>query len=158
MAIHRGDCGAAIVGGTNLILNPYMTIAMTEQGVLAPDGQCKTFDAAADGYTRGEGVVAIMVKKLSDAVRDNDTIRAIVRSSAVNSDGRTSGLSLPNSASHEALMRRTHDIAGLPYSETAMIECHGTGTQFGDPLEVSAVARVFSGHGIFIGSVSYSVL
>lgn len=159
MAIHRGDCGAAIVGGTNLILNPYMTIAMTEQGVLAPDGQCKTFDANADGYARGEGVVAIMVKKLSDAVRDNDRIRAIVRSSSINSDGRTAGLSLPNSASHEALMRRTHDIAGLKdYSRTAMIECHGTGTQVGDPLETSAVARVFGGYGTYIGSVSDSML
>lgn len=158
MAIHRGDCRAAIVGGTNLILNPNMTIAMTEQGVLAPDGQCKTFDANADGYARGEGVVAIMVKKVSDAVRDNDPIRAIVRSSAINSDGRTAGLSLPNSTSHEALMRRTHDMAGLAYSRTAMIECHGTGTQVGDPLEVSAVARVFGGHGTYIGSVSDSVL
>jgi acyl transferase domain-containing protein len=136
-----------------------MTIAMTEQGVLAPDGQCKTFDANADGYARGEGVVAIMVKKLSDAVRDRDPIRAIVRSSCVNSDGRTAGLSLPNSASHEALMRRTHDIAGLiDFSRTAMIECHGTGTQVGDPLEVTAVARVFGGHGTYIGSVGDSVL
>jgi acyl transferase domain-containing protein len=128
MAIHRGDYGAAIVGGTNLILNPYITIAITEQGVLAPNRQCKTFNTAANGYARSKGVVAIMVKKLSDAVRDNNTIRAIIRSSAVNSDGRTSGLSLPNSASHKALMRRTHNIAGLPYSETAIIECHGTGT------------------------------
>jgi acyl transferase domain-containing protein len=81
-----------------------MTIAMTEQRVLAPDGQCKTFDTNADGYVRGEGVVAIMVKKLSDAVCDNDSIRAIVRSSAINSDGRTAGPSLPKSTSHEALV------------------------------------------------------
>lgn len=123
------------------------------QGVLSVDGSCKTFDSAANGYVRGEGVVAIQVKSLSAAIRDNDPIRAVIRSSCTNSDGRTAGLALPNSESHEALMRRSHRLAGLDVKHTAMIECHGTGTQAGDPLEASAVARVFGNHGIYIGSV-----
>lgn len=155
LGIQRGDCESAIVGGTNLILNPQMTIGMTEQGVLSPNGRCRTFDANADGYCRGEAVVALHIKKLSVALRDNDPIRAVIRSSCINSDGRTAGLSLPSSESHEALMRRSYTLAGIKDpSETAMIECHGSGTQVGDPLEAMAVARVFGNKGIYIGSVS----
>lgn len=117
------------------------------------DGACKTFDSAANGYVRGEGVVAVQVKSLSAAIRDNDPIRAVIRSSCTNSDGRTAGLALPNSESHEALMRRSHKLADLDVRHTAMIECHGTGTQVGDPLEASAVARVFGDYGIYIGSI-----
>ncbi|KAF2195930.1 hypothetical protein K469DRAFT_545317 [Zopfia rhizophila CBS 207.26] len=154
LALHSGECESAIVGGTNVILNPHMTVAMTEQGVLSVDGRCKTFDEAANGYARGEGVVAIHIKKLSDALRDGDPIRAVIRSSCLNSDGKTAGLSHPSSASHEALMRRSHSLAGISdISKTAMIECHGTGTSVGDPLEASAVARVFGQNEVYIGSV-----
>ncbi|XPS74002.1 hypothetical protein M3J09_006130 [Ascochyta lentis] len=153
LAIQRGECESAIAGGTNLIMNPHMTIAMTEQGVLSEDGACKTFDSAANGYVRGEGVVAVQVKRLSAAIRDNDPIRAVIRSSCTNSDGRTAGLALPNSESHEALMRRSHKLANLHVRNTAMIECHGTGTQVGDPLEAFAVARVFGDYGIHISSI-----
>ena len=155
MSLHIGECESAIVGGTNMILNPHMTAAMTEQGVMSPDGKCKSFDASADGYSRGEGVVAIHIKKLCDAIRDNDPIRAIIRSSCVNSDGQTSSLSYPSSKSHEALIRRSHTLAGFSdFSKTAMIECHGTGTIVGDPLEAIAVGNVFRDCGIYIGSVS----
>ena len=158
MALHSGECESAIVGGTNMILNPHMTAAMTEQGVLSPDGKCKSFDENANGYARGEGIVAIHIKKLSDAILDNDPIRAIIRSSCLNSDGQTSGLSQPNSESHEALIRRSHTLAGFSdFSKTAMIECHGTGTQVGDPLEAIAVGNVFGDHGIYIGSVSICI-
>ncbi|KFZ17505.1 hypothetical protein V502_04560 [Pseudogymnoascus sp. VKM F-4520 (FW-2644)] len=153
LAVQRGESESAIAGGTNLIMNPHMTIAMAEQGVLSVDGACKTFDSAANGYVRGEGVVAVHVKSLSAAIRDNDPIRAIIRSSCTNSDGRTAGLALPNSESHEALIRRSHKLADLDVRDTAMIECHGTGTQVGDPLEASAVARVFGDYGIYIGSI-----
>lgn len=98
-------------------------------------------------------MVAVQVKSLSAAIRDNDPIRAVIRSSCTNSDGRTAGLALPNSESHEALMRRSHKLADLDVRNTAMIECHGTGTQVGDPLEASAVARVFGDYGIYIGSI-----
>jgi len=137
-----------------MILNPYMTVAMTEQGVLSPDGKCKSFDAGANGYARGEGIVAIHVKRLCDAIRDNDPIRAIIRSSSVNSDGRTSGISQPNSESHEAMIRRCHTLAGFSdLSKTAMVECHGTGTLVGDPMEATAIGNVFGDYGIYIGSV-----
>lgn len=136
-----------------------MTIAMTEQGVLSPDGTCKTFDAAADGYARGEAINAIYIKKLSDAIRDEDPIRAIIRATASNTDGKTSSMSVPSLESHEAMIRHAYMIAGIKdHSRTAFVECHGTGTAVGDPLEVGAIANVFGGHkGIYIGSVKPNV-
>jgi acyl transferase domain-containing protein len=127
--ILSGDCTSAIVGGVNLIIAPRVTVAMTEQGVLSPTGSCKTFDADADGYARGEGVSAIYIKKLADAVRDGDPIRAVIRSTCVAADGKTPGLTMPSPQSHEKLMRRGHQLAGIhDFSKTAMMECHGTGT------------------------------
>jgi acyl transferase domain-containing protein len=139
-----------------MILNPQMTSAMNSQSVMAPDGRCKTFDARADGYARAEAVVAIHIKKLSDAIQDNDPIRAVIRSTCINADGRTASMSQPNSASHAELIRRSHRLAGITdFCRTAMIECHGTGTQVGDPVEASAIASVFHEKGILIGSVSW---
>lgn len=130
--LYAGDCSSAIVGGTNLIINPHMTISMTEQGVLSPTGSSKSFDADADGYARGEAINAIYIKRLSQAVKDGDPVRAVIRSACVNSDGKTAGLSLPSSERHEALLRRSHELAGIAdFSKTAMIECHGTGTAVG---------------------------
>ncbi|CAG2008545.1 unnamed protein product [Fusarium graminearum] len=128
--ILSGDCAdGAIIGGINLIITPRTTVALTEQGVLSEDGRCKTFDADADGYARGEGVSAIYIKKLSDAVRDRDPIRAVIRSNCAAADGKTAGFTLPNPESHEKLMRRGHRLAGISdFSKTAMVECHGTGT------------------------------
>ena len=153
-ALYNGDCSSAIVGGTNMIMSPTMSIAMTEQGVISPSGSCKTFDASADGYARGEAINAIYIKKLSDAVRDGDPIRAVIRSTSTNCDGKTPGIACPSADSHESLIRRAYEIAQLDnFSETAFIECHGTGTAIGDPLEVQAVARVFGSSGVYIGSV-----
>lgn len=154
-AIYSGECHSAIVAGTNLIVTPTMTIAMTEQGVLSPAGMCKTFDAKADGYARGEAINAVYIKKLSDALRDGDPVRAVIRATATNCDGKTPGLACPSSESHESMMRRAYHVAQLPdLSKTAFVECHGTGTAIGDPLETAAVASVFGGNGIIIGSVS----
>ena len=131
-ALYNGDCTSAIVGGTNIIMTPRMTIAMTEQGVISPTGSCKSFDASADGYARGEAISALYIKKLSDAIRDGDPIRAVIRSTCVNSDGKTIGLTNPSTEAHEALIRRGHELAGIKdLSKTAMIECHGTGTKVG---------------------------
>lgn len=153
-AIHKGDCSAAIVGGTNIMMSPRMTVAMTEQGVISPTGSCKSFDADADGYARGEAVGSLYIKKLSDAIRDGDPVRAVIKATCTNSDGKTPGLTVPSTAAHEALMRRTNYLAGInDFSRTAMIECHGTGTKIGDPIEVQAVANVYGEHGIYIGSV-----
>ncbi|KAL9097197.1 MAG: hypothetical protein Q9165_000624 [Trypethelium subeluteriae] len=132
-----------------------MTIGMTEQGVLSPTGSCKSFDAKADGYARGEAVNAVYIKRLSDALEDGDPIRAVIRSTATNCDGRTPGMANPSSESHESMIRRAYRLANLDdVSQTAFIECHATGTAIGDPLEAAAVANVFGQQGVFIGSVS----
>ena len=129
-ALYNGDCTSAVIGGTNIIMTPRMTIAMTEQGVISPTGSCKSFDASADGYARGEAVSALYIKKLSDAIRDGDPIRAVIRSTCVNNDGKTVGLTNPSTEAHETLIRRGHELAGIKDpSKTAMIECHGTGTK-----------------------------
>jgi acyl transferase domain-containing protein len=134
-----------------------MTVAMTEQGVLSPSASCKSFDADADGYARGEAISAIHVKPLKDALKDGDPIRAVIRSTSINSDGKTAGLSCPSSESHEALIRKAYQVAGITdFSQTAFVECHGTGTPIGDPLEATAVANVFWKDGVYIGSVSPS--
>ena len=127
--LQSGNCTSAIVGGVNLILDARETVVMTEQGVLSPTGSCKSFDAAADGYARGEGISAIYIKKLADAVRDGDPIRAVIRSTCIGGDGKTAGLTTPSPEAHERLIRYGHELAGITdLSKTAMVECHGTGT------------------------------
>jgi acyl transferase domain-containing protein/SAM-dependent methyltransferase len=153
-ALERGECTSAIIGGANLIMAPGMTTAMTEQGVLSPDGSCKTFSADANGYARGEAINAIYIKPLRDALQDGNPIRAVIRSTATNSDGKTPGMSTPSAEAHEAMIRRAYDVAGISdLSQTAFVECHGTGTSTGDPLEVMAVGKVFGDSGVYIGSV-----
>ncbi|KAJ5263648.1 Acyl transferase/acyl hydrolase/lysophospholipase [Penicillium angulare] len=155
-AVAKGDCESAIVGGANLILGPGMTTAMSEQGVLSPDGRCKAFSADANGYARGEAISAIFVKPLEDALRDGNPVRAVIRAIATNSDGRgTGGMQVPDALAQEKLMRHTYQSAGITdFSQTAYVECHGTGTPVGDPIEASAVGRVFGPHGgVMIGSV-----
>jgi acyl transferase domain-containing protein len=154
-AIQNGDCTSAIAGGTNLIMTPTATIAMDDQQILSPTGSCKSFDAAADGYARGEAINVIYLKRLDDAIRNGDPIRAVVRGTSTNCDGKTPGIAHPSSDSHEALIRRAYEVAGLTdFGETAFVECHGTGTQIGDPLEAQAIANVFGKSGVYIGSVS----
>jgi acyl transferase domain-containing protein len=153
-AISRGDCESALVGGVNLILAPAMSQAMQEQGVLSTDGSYKTFSADANGYARGEAVTAIFIKPLADALRDGNPVQAVVRATSHNVDGRTPTLSRPSTDVQEALMRRAYALAGIDeFSETAMVECHGTGTATGDPIEAKAVARVFGETGVYIGSI-----
>ena len=158
-SIYNGDCESAIIAGTNLIITPTMTITMSEQGILSQEGRCKTFDAKADGYSRGEAINAIYIKKLSDAIANNDPIRGIIRGTAINSDGKTPGITMPSTDAHERLIRRAYEVAQInDLSQTAFFECHGTGTSVGDPLEANAVARVFGGEkGIFMGSVKTNV-
>ncbi|GJN78219.1 type I iterative polyketide synthase [Purpureocillium lilacinum] len=152
------DMKGPIVAGTNLLLSPTMTLALSEQGVLSPSGMCQSFDAKADGYVRGEAVNAVFVKKLEDAVRDGDPIRAIIRGTATNFDGKTAGISNPSSDSHEALIRQAYAAAGIDdFTSTAFVECHGTGTPTGDPIETTAVGRVFGEKGVYIGSVKPNV-
>ncbi|KAI1458682.1 hypothetical protein F4805DRAFT_456394 [Annulohypoxylon moriforme] len=156
-AVQFGDASAAVVAGTNLILGPSLTMLMTSEGVLSPDGSCKSFDASANGYARAEGITAIYVKKLTDAIRDGNPIRAVIRGTAANSDGKKQGMLVPRGEALEALMRKIYTDAGLNPAETAFVECHGTGTSVGDPIETSAVGEVFGNNGVYIGSVKPNV-
>ncbi|KAM6508198.1 hypothetical protein FALCPG4_018080 [Fusarium falciforme] len=156
-ALQSGDCTGAIIAGANLIMGPTTTSAMTEEGMLSPEGSCKTFDSAADGYARGEAINAVYIKLLDDAIRDNNPIRAIIRNTGTNSDGKSQGLLTPNSSAHEALMRKVYADIDLDPGRTAFVECHGTGTPMGDPLETIAVGNVFGEHGVYIGSVKPNV-
>ncbi len=152
-AIQQGEISSAIVCGTNLILAPGMTITMSLQMALSPEGSSKSFDASADGYARGEGVTALYIKRLDEAVKDRNPIRAIIRSSASNADGRTNGMAIPNPEAHKAVIRQAYSAAGLDLSETAMVEAHGTGTKIGDPIEVKAIASCFGNQGLYLGAV-----
>ena len=158
-ALYNGECESALVAGSSLFLSPQMPTALQDQGVLSPTGSCKSFDVKADGYARGEAINCIYIKPLDAALRDGDPIRSIIRGTAVNFDGKTVGISNPSSDAHEALMKRAYQSAGIKKpSETAFVECHGTGTSVGDPTETTAVGRVFCSKkdekGLYIGSVS----
>ncbi|KAI5460132.1 putative polyketide synthase [Mariannaea sp. PMI_226] len=153
-AIRLGEISSALVAAANLILGPGLGITMSETGTLSPDGSCKTFDASANGYARAEAVSCLYVKRLDQAIADGNPIRAIIRASASNADGRShGGLTVPNSMAQEALIRQTYRNAGLDLGMTAMVECHGSGTPMGDPKEVSAIAKCFGEHGVYIGSL-----
>ncbi|KAI1562587.1 Polyketide synthase modules protein, partial [Pyrenophora tritici-repentis] len=157
-AIRNGKCDAALVGGINLIFSPTMWITLNDMELLSPRGQSRPFDATADGYARGEAVNMVLVRKLSSALRDKDSIRALIRGTGVNSDGRTLGMVVPNPLAQANLIRRTYSAAGIPnLSETAIIECHATGTQVGDSLEAKAIADCFGDKGIIITSVKANV-
>lgn len=157
-AIISGECDSAVVVGSNIIISPRTTITLQEQGVLSTDGYCKTFDADADGYVRGEAVEAVFLKKLSDTVRDGDPVRSVILSTCINAGGKAATLTSPNAAAQEALIRKGHQLAGLSdFSRTAMIECHGTGTPVGDPIEAKAIGNVFGEWGIYMGSVKTNI-
>ncbi|KAL2198292.1 thiolase-like protein [Corynascus similis CBS 632.67] len=153
-AIHTGECESAVVACAKLIFPPRTTVTMQEQGVMSPSGLCKTFDANADGHARAEAVSAIYVKKLNYAIRDGDPIRSVVRSTAVNAGGKVFDAHGSQHRRPRSSHSSCHQLAGISdFSKTAMIECHGTGTTVGDPIETQAVANVFGDVGIYIGSV-----
>ncbi|KIX08676.1 uncharacterized protein Z518_03333 [Rhinocladiella mackenziei CBS 650.93] len=154
LAISRGDCNSAIVGGTSIIMAPGLMTAMAEQGVLSPDGSCKTFSANANGYARGEAIVSFYVKSLDAALCDGNPIRSVIAGTATNFDGKTPTLSMPNTVAQETLIRRAYKVAGIDdFGKTGFFECHGTGTSAGDLVETSAVASVFGDQGVHIGSI-----
>ena len=138
------ESDTALVGGTNLLLSPGPSIACSRWGMLSPEGQCKTFDAAADGYVRGEGAGVVVLKRLDDAVRDGNRILAVVRGSAVNQDGASSGVTVPNGPAQQALLRNALALSKLKAAEIDYVEAHGTGTPLGDPIELDSLSKVFS--------------
>ncbi|MDM0053599.1 type I polyketide synthase [Variovorax sp. J22R115] len=138
-----GECRRTLAGGVNLILSPTATIALSQGRVLAPDGCCRAFDAAASGMVRAEGCAVVVLKRLSHAIEDGDDIRALIRGSAINQDGPSSGLTVPNGPAQEALIRRALAVAGVEPGSIDYLEAHGTGTPLGDPIELRALAGVF---------------
>lgn len=142
-SLRRGESDAALAGGVNLILSPETTIAFSKARMLSPDGVCRPFDAAANGYVRGEGCGLVLLKRLADAHRDGDPVLAVIRGSAANQDGRTSGITAPNGESQKTLIRTALEDAGLKLDDVGYIEAHGTGTPLGDPIEVRALSDLF---------------
>ena len=143
-SLRAGDCKLALAGGVNLILGPDIFIALSRARMLAPDGRCRTFDAAANGFSRGEGCAIIALKRLEDAEADNDRVLAVIRGCATNQDGASSGLTVPNGPAQEAVIRAALAQAGLSPAQVAYVEAHGTGTELGDPLEARALGAVFA--------------
>ena len=142
-ALHSGDCDLALAGGVNVLLSPVTVIAASRARMLSPVGRCKTFDASADGYVRSEGCGILVLKRLSDAVRDGDRVCAVIPSSAVNQDGASSGLTVPNGGAQQRLIGATLARAGLAGGDVDYLETHGTGTPLGDPIEVQAAAAAY---------------
>ncbi len=141
-ALRLGECDLALAGGANVLLSPATMITFSSAQMLAPDGRCKTFDAAADGYVRGEGCGVIVIKRLEDAVRDGDRIRAVIRGSAVNQDGASGGLTVPNGIAQQRVIADALKRADLEPSDVGYLEAHGTGTSLGDPIEAQAAGAV----------------
>ncbi|MEV4497589.1 beta-ketoacyl synthase N-terminal-like domain-containing protein, partial [Micromonospora arborensis] len=143
-SLRAGESSAAIVGGVNLMLRSTIHRASQAAGALAPDGRCKTFDAAADGYTRGEGCGVVVLKPLSAAVAQHDRVLAVILGSAVNQDGASSGFTVPSGPAQEELIRTALRDAGVRPAEVGYLEAHGTGTPLGDPIELQAAGAVLA--------------
>jgi myxalamid-type polyketide synthase MxaD len=161
-SLRSGESSLAIAGGVNLILSPAITINFTKAGVMAPDGRCKTFDSGANGYVRSEGAGLVVLKPLSRALADGDSIYAVIRGSAVNQDGRSNGLMAPNPLAQEAVLREAYRQAGVSAGDVQYVEAHGTGTLLGDPIEARALGRVLAdgrapGNLCAIGSVKTNI-
>ena len=144
-SLWSGESALAIAGGVNVILAPGIAINFSKAGAMAPDGRCKTFDARANGYVRGEGSGVVVLKLLAAALADGDPVRAVIRGSAVNQDGRTNGLMAPNRFSQEALLREAYSRAGVAPGAVQYVEAHGSGTLLGDPIEAGALGTVLGG-------------
>ena len=141
-SLRNGECNLALAGGVNIILTPDLTITFSQARMMASNGRCKTFDADAEGYVRAEGCGLVVLKPLADALRDGDNILALLRGSATNQDGRSNGLTAPNRLAQEAVIRRAMKNANVEPGEISYIECHGSSTPLGDPIEFEALKAV----------------
>jgi acyl transferase domain-containing protein/SAM-dependent methyltransferase len=161
-SLRSAESDMAVAGGVNLILSPEANIAFSRAQMMARDGHCKTFDAAADGYVRAEGCAVVILKRLSDALANGDPVLAVIRGSAVNQDGRSSGLTAPNGPAQEAVIRTALANAGVTAEQVSYVETHGTGTNLGDPIEVRALGATLGAgrsadNPLAIGSVKANI-
>lgn len=161
-SLKSGESDLAIVGGSSLLCNPEMFLFLSGQNFLSPDGKCKTFDASGDGYGRGEGFAAVVLKRVADAIVACDPIRAVIRGTGSNQDGHTKGFTLPSADAQADLITQVYKNAGLNFSDTVYVEAHGTGTQAGDVEETKALSRTISGahspsNKLLVGSVKSNV-
>ncbi|MER6036912.1 SDR family NAD(P)-dependent oxidoreductase [Streptomyces sp. NPDC001835] len=145
-SIRRGECSYAIAGGVNVAVHPDKYVHLSHKTMLSTDGRCRAFGAGGTGYVPGEGVGAVVLKRLSDAVRDRDTVHAVIRAGAVNHGGRTSGYTVPNPQAQQALVEQALAAAGIDARTIGCVEAHGTGTALGDPIEHTALAQAFARH------------
>ncbi|MEM1366473.1 MAG: SDR family NAD(P)-dependent oxidoreductase [Cyanobacteria bacterium P01_H01_bin.15] len=161
-SLRQRECDMVLTGGVNRILTPEFSINFSKANMLAPDGRCKTFSAAADGFTRGEGCGVVVLKRLSDAVSQGDRVLAVIRGSAVNQDGRSSGLTAPNGPSQQAVIRQALKNGKVAAADISYIEAHGTGTALGDPIEAGALGGIFgethqTKKPLYVGSVKTNI-
>lgn len=161
-SLRNRECNLALVGGVNAILLPENMVNACKMSMLAPDGRCKTFDAAADGFVLGEGCGMVVLKRLADAIADQDTVLAIIRGSAVNQDGRSNGITAPSKLAQEAVIRKALLNAGVDALRLGYVEAHGSGTALGDPIEIEALSAAL-GEGrsqeqpLLVGSVKTNI-
>ncbi|MEU3610476.1 beta-ketoacyl synthase N-terminal-like domain-containing protein, partial [Streptomyces sp. NPDC035033] len=160
--LRRRECSLALCAAVNALHNPRSFVILSHGQFLAPDGHCKTFDESADGYARAEGCGALVLKRLSDALVDGDTVLALVRGTAIGQDGESAGLSAPNGTAQEAVMRAALANARLEPGDIQYVEAHGTGTPLGDPIEVGSINGVFGdshspGAPLTIGSLKANI-
>jgi acyl transferase domain-containing protein/NADPH:quinone reductase-like Zn-dependent oxidoreductase/NAD(P)-dependent dehydrogenase (short-subunit alcohol dehydrogenase family)/acyl carrier protein len=161
-SLRSGDSDVALAGGVSLMLTPDMMITLSKVGFMSPSGRCRTFDAKADGFIRGEGCGVVVLRRLADAVADGDRVLAVLRGSAVNQDGHSTVISAPNGLAQVALIRDALANAQIPPERVGFVEAHGTGTPLGDPIEVEALAAVVGkpradGSACYLGSVKANV-
>ncbi|MDP2320780.1 MAG: amino acid adenylation domain-containing protein [Acidobacteriota bacterium] len=161
-ALRHGECTTAIAAGVNLMLTPHTNMSFSRARMLAADGRCKPFDAAANGYVRGEGCGVVVLKLLADAQRDGDPVLAVIRGSAVNQDGASSGLTVPNGPAQQDVIRKALANARTRPQDVTYVEAHGTGTSLGDPIEARSLSASYCATGdrqapLWIGSVKSNI-
>ena len=160
-SLRAGESDLAVSGGVNVVLSPLPSIAFSQfPGMVAADGRCRTFDAQANGYVRSEGCGIVVLKRLTDALRDGDQVLAMIRGGAVNQDGRSSGVTAPSGLAQRDVLRRALAASGVEPHEVSYIEAHGTGTRLGDPIEVEALAEVYgqeAGAPVYLGSAKTNI-
>jgi len=161
-SLWNGESNLVLAGGVNALLSSKVTFNMVQAGLVDPNGRCKTFDARANGYVRSEGAGVVLLKTLSQAEADGDSIYAVIRGSAVNQDGRSNGITAPNVQAQEALLRQAYRQAGVSPGHVQYIEAHGTGTKLGDPIEMKALGKVMDkdrqpGDECAVGSVKTNI-